>query len=43
MQQEPPPAAPPLRGWRKALALLWVVAVVTLYLGVRELGWSLVP
>lgn len=27
-----------LRGWRLAVALGWVVAVVLLYLAVRELG-----
>ena len=28
----------PLRGWRLTVALVWVSAVVLLYLAVRELG-----
>lgn len=33
----------PLRGWRLGGALLWVGAVVVLYLAVRELGVTVVP
>ena len=37
------PPQTPLRGWRRPLALVWVVAVVALYLAVRELGVGVVP
>jgi hypothetical protein len=39
----PPTESPPLAGWRRALALAWVVGVALLYLAVRELGVVVVP
>ena len=33
----------PLAGWRRALALAWVAAVVLLHLAAREIGVSLFP
>jgi len=38
-----PPEPAPLRGWRRFAALVWVGAVVLLYLAVRELGVRVVP
>jgi hypothetical protein len=40
--QGTPPGPAPLAGWRRALALAWVVGVALLYLAVRELGLVLV-
>ena len=43
MADDPRSSPAPLRGWRLAVALLWVAAVVLLYLAVRELGVRVVP
>lgn len=45
MRDRDPPAAelPPLRGTRRVLALVWLGAVLLLYVAARELGLGLGP
>ena len=41
--RDPPPEPEPLRGIWRVLAPAWLVAVVLLYLAVRELGLRVAP